>query len=506
MDDMNAFERQVAGEFVRRAGPVRPVNAAAIFTAITATRSPKWRFQSMFSATKFVIAGAILALFGGFLLSGVLTQQPSDEPLPPAAASASATAQAEPTDAPTTEPEPTTEVEADDTTLDLLPGVDLVTEEVEPGVYRVVSDGVREISVLPAEDPRYLGGILDTNIAAGPDGSVWLFGIDGFFRLGAEVAHEWDEEPWNYANLGSADIEVGPDGKLWLHHWTLGRVPPPDVTDGGIWSFDGQTWTAQRERKKDEQLHGVEVQPDGTVWTFWSTGSTVGKNKPKPRATAARLGTDGWQNLPGRVRDDHGEIIVADRPGGELWLLSGGRLHRHDGSGWVVERTPKAGGEVRAAVGADGTLWVRLRPECGPGTRGNSSCGGPSDILARYDGAAWEVFRPKDGVPRMGYHYLGSEHFFDVAPDRSIWFNPIGDYEGGGSECDGIANYDGQGLRRYLRDHCIVAMDMAPDGTVWLRATQLLPDRYSPPDQGSMEWVPTDLFHTYVITPEAVAE
>ena len=30
MDDMTAFERQVAGEFVLRAGPVRPVDAAAI--------------------------------------------------------------------------------------------------------------------------------------------------------------------------------------------------------------------------------------------------------------------------------------------------------------------------------------------------------------------------------------------------------------------------------------------------------------------------------------------
>ena len=83
MDDMNAFERQVAGEFVRRAGPVRQVDAAAIFTTITATQSPKWRFRSMFSATKFVVAGAIVALFGGFLLAGVLTQ-PSDEQ-PPAA-------------------------------------------------------------------------------------------------------------------------------------------------------------------------------------------------------------------------------------------------------------------------------------------------------------------------------------------------------------------------------------------------------------------------------------
>ena len=39
---------------------------------------PKWRFQSMFSATKFVVAAAIVALFGGFLLAGVLTQPPEN--------------------------------------------------------------------------------------------------------------------------------------------------------------------------------------------------------------------------------------------------------------------------------------------------------------------------------------------------------------------------------------------------------------------------------------------
>ena len=38
----------------------------------------------MFSATKFIVAGVIVALFGGFLLAGVLTQ-PSDESTPAAA-------------------------------------------------------------------------------------------------------------------------------------------------------------------------------------------------------------------------------------------------------------------------------------------------------------------------------------------------------------------------------------------------------------------------------------
>ena len=68
MDDTNVLERLVADEMVRRAGPEPVVDDAAIFTAITTTQSPKWRLQSMFSATKFVVAGAIVALFGGFLL------------------------------------------------------------------------------------------------------------------------------------------------------------------------------------------------------------------------------------------------------------------------------------------------------------------------------------------------------------------------------------------------------------------------------------------------------
>jgi len=42
---------------------------------------PTLRFQSMFSATKFVVAGVIVALFGGFLLTGVLTQQDDVKPL-----------------------------------------------------------------------------------------------------------------------------------------------------------------------------------------------------------------------------------------------------------------------------------------------------------------------------------------------------------------------------------------------------------------------------------------
>ena len=79
MDDLNALERQIEGQLSGFVGPVLPVDDDAVFDSITAaTQSPKWRFQSMFSATRFVVAGVIVALFGGFLLSGVLTQQSGD--------------------------------------------------------------------------------------------------------------------------------------------------------------------------------------------------------------------------------------------------------------------------------------------------------------------------------------------------------------------------------------------------------------------------------------------
>jgi WD40 repeat protein len=85
MDEMTAFERQLAAEMEGMVGPMPRFDVAAIAGTAT-TQSPKRRFQSMFSATKFVVAGAIVALFGGFLLAGGLTQ-PSEE-VAPAATSA----------------------------------------------------------------------------------------------------------------------------------------------------------------------------------------------------------------------------------------------------------------------------------------------------------------------------------------------------------------------------------------------------------------------------------
>jgi hypothetical protein len=69
MDDMTSLDRQIAAEFLRDAGPSEPVDDAAIFAGVvTATQSPQWSFQPMLRSTTFVVAAAVVALFGGILL------------------------------------------------------------------------------------------------------------------------------------------------------------------------------------------------------------------------------------------------------------------------------------------------------------------------------------------------------------------------------------------------------------------------------------------------------
>ncbi|MEA2026796.1 MAG: hypothetical protein U9O18_08890 [Chloroflexota bacterium] len=85
MDDLSAFERAVAAEVIHGMGPSEPVADLAVFNDVTAaTKSRRWGFK-MFSALKFAAAAAIVALFGGFLLTGVFTTQQEDEMLPAAA-------------------------------------------------------------------------------------------------------------------------------------------------------------------------------------------------------------------------------------------------------------------------------------------------------------------------------------------------------------------------------------------------------------------------------------
>ena len=425
MDDMNDFERQLAAKIGRMAGPEPHFNALEIARS-AATQSPMWRFQSMISAAKFVVAGAIVALFGGFLLAGVLTQ-PNEGEVPAAV-----------TDSP-----------APVTTPDLLPGVDLVTEEVEPGVYRVLSDGVRELAA-----PRGEGSFTVFDLVVGHDGGVWRVGPDDeVFRLGEPMTRQWPEEP---RLIGDEDIEIAADGTIWFaNEWRPQFVSPSYrvmSSEGSAWSDAYAMLTAS----------DVEIGPGGSVWAHGE--GLVHLLEPD--------GSSAWP-APGGVGVASQFFVTAD---GTKWITSTTTpaIWRDD-SDWLSEEasweTVLLGfvepGQLSisaqrtvTAIGADGTLWMFMELDEPDGS-----------ILARLDVDGWSSWAEAAGVPEA----IGTGGFgggsLAVAPDDSVWLAagaPSGSVHAGCSQR--VSRFDGATWTDYLDGLCIHAVDVADDGTAWVRA------------------------------------
>ena len=147
------------------------------------------RFQTTVSATRIVLAGVIVAPFGKILLAGVRPSPANDVSNPAAVASAVASATAAPEASvaapPTTAPTPAS-AENNHLGTDIVPGVSLTVQEVEPGLYRVLSDGVRDLTG---------NGAFKIGIVAGLDGGTWLFDEESIFRLGDERHHVSPPDP-----------------------------------------------------------------------------------------------------------------------------------------------------------------------------------------------------------------------------------------------------------------------------------------------------------------------
>ena len=104
MHDLNELERMVAAELQRDAGPVLPVDDRAVFESVSASGRPRWN-TSVLRFASYLAAGVIVALFGGFMLVGVVTQPTGDGiPVAPGgSASPEGTLSVGPTHAPVTD-------------------------------------------------------------------------------------------------------------------------------------------------------------------------------------------------------------------------------------------------------------------------------------------------------------------------------------------------------------------------------------------------------------------
>jgi len=451
MDQMTAFERQISTEMQGMVGPVpdvEPMQAARS----AAIHSPRWRFPTMFSATKYIVAGVIVALFGGFLLSGVLTS-PSEESAPAAASASPATPSLAPT-----------------STVD--PLAQALTEEVEPGVLRVVNDGTRDLSRMPQGLRTRQDNTLDSAIAAGPDGSIWMSMPEGSFRVGEAATSDGD------AAAFQTIVKVGPDGRVWKAWTTLLR----SRADG--------SWTIAKGFQ-NKHVIGIEITSDGAVW---ARTLCRGGSKCKNEWGLTRLDGDDRTTIavPDRFAKVFGGAKMDQRfsvsPEGEVWMNSFvegsrfvGTLVHYDGERWEsVDPTGSVDPNGSEAVlrtgpfdlGTDGTLWVYLRDHDAPSADLRAH-----GWLARLIDGQWTTFSRANGVPSMVDMYMGFQGFLRAAPDGSVWLTPQPDNDREG-ECDGVANFDGTTWKHYLRGHCVYAFDVAADGSAWLHA-QPEPDHSS---------------------------
>ena len=440
------------------------------------TPPSSWGFQQMFSATKFVVAGLIVALFGGLAAVGLLGLGPSQGD--PATIGSIAS--------------PDAAAETPAAAIDPLPGVDLELKEVEPGVYRVDGDGIRELRSqldVRCDSPDYFTA---GKIVAGLDGTVRLFWDDAFVALGDPVTHHWQagQVPW----LGD-DIEVAPDGTVWyapaLGTGRVDRDGPWACTsgnaDGALRAFDGATWAVMRHEPY-ATVGEVEVLPDGTVWAAWSQTESSARNRSI--AMAAWMDGSGWHVIedtrdlevaPSGNTDLDTVGDLAATPAGTLMLT---QRHQRGETLWLYEpddgsSTASAGtgrwlalerpdDDVRRLAAApDGTLWAWIG----------------SDRIGRYDGTAWSVSKVR-GADRLGP--LPPSGVFEVAADGALWLRT--------SDCDGALRFDGTTWTRYLEGLCVYSADSAPDGATWLRAGRWT----DPPDVGSAG--PVD---TYVVFGDA---
>ncbi len=400
----------------------------------------------------------------------------------------------------------TTPVFAQDTatTPDLLPGVDLVTEDVEPGVYRVIGDGVRILSI-PVSLTR---GDLDhgrfreaSKIVVAPDEGVWVFGPQEFFRVGEGTAHAG--KPWSM-------VDVDANGTVWAL-----LEPGGDDYDGygdyrhkDLLTFDGEQWLRKARKVVDFELH-----PDGE--TFIVIDSNDGSIGPGLHASIGPVHDAAWEDVgvvePWKwggmtIGEGYGGFAISPRatsrapyPGYTGWAVDGRGLLSDiqfdaSGDGGGAGCCSTVGSVVGLGYGSDGTSWVQLRFDLPVMTDAELTTES-AYFLARYDAS-------NQGSPRATYesepisypdHGLLdgeiAEHL-DVAPDGSVWL----------PSDDGLARFDGRTWMWFLRGNIIEDVDIAADGTVWVQANDLEIGPQSPP---ASDQDPTT--KTYVITPEAVA-
>ena len=385
MDDLTAFERQLAGEVRRAYGPERPIDVAAVVRgASTAPR--RVGLPSFRDPRRLAVVGVAAALMIAVVASGVLTPDQANEVAPQVGTP-----------------------ETSDT--ELLPGVELELRTVGTGVHRVEGDGIRRLEQ----------GVRD--LAVTPDGGVWVIRYgevtekDGpdrvvpeglarnvrVVRLGERGAAATAEQELDFP---MSFVETSPGESMLVRPRLEDGATTPGTTSHplDVLAFDGSGWTeltgagveacfSEAVARPSSGLEGGELDgmllSDGTCWV-----SVRGDGGITKRARQQ----DG-NDSPRRGGLDAPAVWRIDADGTEQVFT-----YRDIG----LDGTSEVGWSW--AVGDDGTVWA---------TYGDWDSDVPIGLVA-FDGAEWTVVPGAPGTGRPGF---GWRQGLVVAPDGVVWLH-----------------------------------------------------------------------------------
>lgn len=166
------------------------------------------------------------------------------------------------------------------------------------------------------------------DIAAGPEGSVWLIGWPGTpldFPTANAAIYRWNGTTWAEVGGGARRISVDPTGAAWI------------VTGAGdVFRRSGESWVKLPGRGSD-----IACGPDGSVWL---TGYVAGGLNNRP---VYRWNGTTWEGTLGEA------YRLAVAPNGLPWVVASGgdifRMHRleaprlsvgHGGAGQFTVQFP----------------------------------------------------------------------------------------------------------------------------------------------------------------------
>ena len=234
-----------------------------------------------------------------------------------------------------------------------------MTTGPDGAVWFITLSGVGRMSP-DGQVSRFATGRDFTDLAAGPDGNLWLSDDENRRIVSLSPTGSMREFRTPRGTLGP--IAAGPDGAMWFAR----DVPGPPI-DGHIGRITPDGRISEVATVPEQEVSDLVTGPDGNVW--FTASLTLGKVTPSGKVTLLRnlvdiqsrwfrssivVGGDGrlWAaglverrlvaaTTDGRVtlmRAPPDSDALVPHPDGTMWVNGKGPLTRVDASGRVVQR------------------------------------------------------------------------------------------------------------------------------------------------------------------------